>query len=374
MGLWVRGPPLIRGIMLHHNEMRICSLILQWFLTSLVWSETQRVRLAHQNLATNIKPLLQWFSPSYQQHFFSALYQFTSFLSAADLALHVFQSVRSFKWPDLLLTGQALEIGPALEVGGAGRREAVCDGESRPDWTELKVERAWAPVRWCIWFWNYSHSYFTVTAQWFLASEIRGGECLGATWRQIKKKKQTSKKQGVAWQQVSFVFHQRLTTAPRCQTQRDWIIALERSWAILSRNAPGRAFVTLSVPFKSRIMGFFFSLTLSFYLARQPSKWKVFLTFSIISAFNSPTVSHLPSFPSIPLSFSVFLQRRLFISGLTIAGLLILFDVPRSLSDESIRDKRREKTPVRGMFQLLMQLSDKRCLRRNILPVLQKTS
>lgn len=124
--------------------------------------------------------------------------------------------------------------------------------------------------------------------------------------------------------------------------------------------------------FQKQDYGVFFFPSLSFYLARQPSKWKVFLTFSIISAFNSPTVSHLPSFPSIPLSFSVFLQRRLFISALTIAGRLILFDVPRSLSDESIRDKRREKTPVRGMIQLLMQLSDKRCLRRNILPVLQK--
>lgn len=26
-----------------------------------------------------------------------------------------------------------LVIGPVLEVGGAGRRDAVCDGKSRPD-------------------------------------------------------------------------------------------------------------------------------------------------------------------------------------------------------------------------------------------------
>lgn len=51
----------------------------------------------------------------YQQHFFSALYQFTSFLSAADLALHVFQSSRSFKWPDLLLAGWII-LSPAWRL------------------------------------------------------------------------------------------------------------------------------------------------------------------------------------------------------------------------------------------------------------------
>lgn len=189
MGLWVRGPPLIRGIMLHHNEMRVRSLILQKFLTSLVWSETQRVRLAHQNLARNIKPRLQRFSPSYQQHFFSALCQFTSFLSAADLALHVFQSARSFKWPDLLLAGWII-LSPAWRLSKSREnglrnidsyrhlgKELTCDWtctssgwsweergclwwqkSSWLNWTE-SFAGLWAPVRWWIWFWNYSSSY-----------------------------------------------------------------------------------------------------------------------------------------------------------------------------------------------------------------------
>lgn len=163
------------------------------------------------------------------------------------------------------------------------------------------------------------------------------------------KKKKKSQTQGVECQQVSFVFYQPFTTAPWCQTQRDWIIALERSRAISYRDTLGRAFVTLSEPFKSRIMGFF--LSLSFYLARQPSKWKVFLTFSIIAAFNSPTVSHLPSFHSIFLVLCLSAKTSIYISSDNRGAWFCLMCWGAFLMSQSgIRDVRRHLWAARFNF------------------------
>lgn len=133
--------------------------------------------------------------------------------------------------------------------------------------------------------------------------------------------------------------------------------------------------MTLSLPFKSRIMGFFsLSLAHSFYLARQPSKWKVFfLTSSLLLTLPLYLTSHLflqPPSVTVCKDVYLYLVWQSWCGG---RG-LIRFDVPRRLSDESIRDKRHEETPVHSMSQLLLQLSDRRCLRRNISTVLRKRS
>lgn len=66
--------------------------------------------------------------------------------------------------------------------------------------------------------------------------------------------------------------------------------------------------------FQKQDYGIFFSLSLPFYLARQPSKWKVFLTSSLLLTLQLYLTSHLfLQSPSVS-----FLQRRLFISRLTI--------------------------------------------------------
>lgn len=119
---------------------------------------------------------------------------------------------------------------------------------------------------------------------------------------------------------------------------------------------------------KAGLWFFFFpSFSHSLYLARQPSEWKVFLTSSLL--FTLPTVSHLPSFP-FNLSLSLFCKDvYLYLVWRSVGGLIWL-DVLRGLSDESIWDKRHEKTPVHGAVQLLVQLSNKRCLRGRILRVL----
>lgn len=114
----------------------------------------------------------------------------------------------------------------------------------------------------------------------------------------------------------TFRFPPALTSVPQCQTQRDRIMALERSRAILYRDTPGRAFVTLSAPFKSRIMFFF----LSFLSCQTAIQVKDFSNiFYLLHAFNFPTVSHLPSYvESLSLSFcqDIYLYLALRSKGL----------------------------------------------------------
>lgn len=116
-----------------------------------------------------------------------------------------------------------------------------------------------------------------------------------------------------------------LTSVPQCQTQRDRIMALERSRAILYRDTPGRAFVTLSAPFKSRIMSFF-----SFLSCQTAIRVKDFSNiFYLLHAFNFPTVSHLPSFVE---SRSLSAKTSIYISPDDLKG-FISFDLMRSISD-----------------------------------------
>lgn len=63
-------------------------------------------------------------------------------------------------------------------------------------------------------------------------------------------------------------------------TKGDWIIPQQRSVATWYCDTPRRAFVTLSTPFKSRII--------LFYLPRRPAEWKIFPSFSISSLLLTP--------------------------------------------------------------------------------------
>lgn len=99
-----------------------------------------------------------------------------------------------------------------------------------------------------------------------------------------------------------------LQTVPSAPDKRRLNYTLEEQGAILYGDPPGRAFVTLSTLFRSRII---------FYLARWPAEWKISsIIFYLLYTFNSPTLFHLPSFVQ-----SLFLQRP---------SIYIFFDILRA--------------------------------------------
>lgn len=129
------------------------------------------------------------------------------------------------------------------------------------------------------------------------------------------------------------VFHNSSKQHIHLWTKGDWIIPQQRSVATWYCDTPRRAFVTLSTPFKSRII--------LFYLPRRPAEWKIFPSFSISSLLLTPRTL----FPVHLLSNLCPLKDFYFYLLWHSKG-PPPFDVMRVVSNQSLWDERHPHSPI----------------------------